>query len=143
MTLDRIYYSLFLYRDAMNKSFSLISMSHRSALSFSLSRYWRFIHRTRKRKFKLGFDSIFGVQSASDQQSTHFTRSRSDLVQFRVAQKTAGRIIIDVTISPEDLNAIEAELSGLFSTVQDHPSTILNRNKGSRIDQGSDALPCC
>src|SRR3546814_10572016 len=66
-------------------------------------------------------------QFPSDQPSPDLRRSRADLVQLRVAQQAAGRIVVDVAVAAEALDCLERHPGRPLGRVEeDRKSTRLN-----------------
>jgi hypothetical protein len=80
---------------------------------------------------ELGFDAIFSIESTSNEKTSNFTRTSTDLVEFGITHETTRRIIVDVTIATQYLNTIKTELRCFLGTVQDDTSAVLEWVDGS------------
>lgn len=71
---------------------------------------------------------VFLVESTSNDQTTDLASSGSDLVKLGVAEKSSSWIVIDVSVSAENLNRVETHLSTFFGDIENHTGTILIRH---------------
>src|SRR5262249_2095457 len=79
-------------------------------------------------------------QLPADQHASDLARPRADLVELGVAQISAGGIVVDVAVTPEELNRVERDLGGVFGGIEDGAGGVLARGLaavarlGHRID---------
>src|SRR5262245_47184867 len=64
-------------------------------------------------------------QFASDQHASDLARARTDLVQLRVAPQPPERVLVDVAVAAEDLDAFAGHPGGLLGAPQDHARAVL------------------
>src|SRR5450432_1983299 len=64
-------------------------------------------------------------QLAPDQHAADFIRAGADLVEFRVTQNAAGRVLVDVAVAAQALDCFECNLHGAGGSMQ---------QAGGRID---------
>lgn len=108
---------------------------------------------------------VHGVEGAPDDEAADLAGARADLVQLRVAQEAPGGVVVDVAVTScgegrgqtgvggrggadgdllaltQTLDAIQSNLSGVLSAVQDDPSAVLGQEQevfgtGSSEDDG-------
>ena len=53
---------------------------------------------------------VFSIQTSSYNQPPHFAGAGSDLIQLGVPQEPAGGVVVDVTVTTEDLNSVQTDL---------------------------------
>merc|ERR1719376_1665478 len=68
---------------------------------------------------------VLGVNCSSNHQFPYLLSSCTDFIKLCVPKESASGVVIDVAISSQDLDGIQANLSALLSAVQNNPSTIL------------------
>src|SRR5207302_4565170 len=79
---------------------------------------------------------------AADQHAADFRGAGADLVELGVAQQPAGRVVVDVAITAEDLDRVERERRRFFGGVEDGARGVLARRLpavagfGHRVDIG-------
>src|SRR6516225_7670229 len=77
---------------------------------------------------------------APDQHAADFAGAGADLVKLRIAQKPAGRIVIDITVAPQTLDRFERHPGGALRGIKDGAGSILTRrlpvvaSSGDRVD---------
>lgn len=59
---------------------------------------------------------------------THLAGSSTDFVELGVAEKTSGRVIVDVAVASKDLDRVETNLGALLGDIEDHSGTVLVRH---------------
>src|SRR5437867_7350684 len=67
----------------------------------------------------------FVEQLAADQHPPYLRSSGPDLVELRVAPQAPERIVVDVAIAAEDLDAFAGHPRCLLGAVQDHARAVL------------------
>ena len=53
---------------------------------------------------------VFSIQTSSYDQPPHFAGPGSDLVQLGVPEESPGGIVVDVTVTTQDLNGVQTDL---------------------------------
>src|SRR6476659_4680185 len=64
-------------------------------------------------------------QLAADQHPAHFRRPGADLVQLRIAPEAPERVLVDVAVAAEDLDALAGHPSRLLGAPEDHRGAVL------------------
>src|SRR5690606_18227436 len=64
-------------------------------------------------------------QFTTEQHAPNFAGACADLVQCCVAPDAAGRVVVDITIAPEDLNRFAGHPGSFLCGIENHTRTIL------------------
>src|SRR5438034_11201450 len=74
-----------------------------------------------------------GKQLPPDQPAADLGRSRSDLVELRVAPQAPGRVIVDVAVAAQTLDRFARHPSRFFRRVEDGAGRIFARARSGKV----------
>ena len=103
---------------------------------------------TAKTRTLIPFSPRLFEDFAPDQHAADFAGAGADLVKLRIAQKPAGRIVIDITVAAQTLDRLKRHPGGAFCGIKDGAGRVLARglpivaSSGDRIDISLCGIEC-